>query len=61
MRAASPPVSFSLRSLSSSYVPAPCEANSTCGRFLLFTVALVIGAEGRYFRNTVRRSQHSNK
>ena len=60
MRAASPPVSFSLRSLSSvmflhharltRLAVATSSSPSHCD-----------GAEGRYFRNTVRRSQHSNQ
>lgn len=44
-----------------SYVSAPCEVNWTCGRPSALHCRTYIGAEGRYFRNAVRRGQHSNK
>ena len=43
------------------YVPPPCEDSSSCGRLPRLHRRIGDAAEGRYSRNTVRRSQHSNK
>jgi hypothetical protein len=43
------------------YVPPPCDGSSTCGRSPPLHRRTCDGAEGRYSRNTVRRSQYSNK
>jgi len=43
------------------YVPPSCEDSSACGRLSPLHGRTCDGAEGRYSRHTVRRSQHSNE